>query len=349
MSATGYRKLSRKSHTLGGYSQLWMAGDHLLIVNSSNYVERYQRFAFSDIQSIVAAKGGIYWAAVIWTLIGVGMLLIAWAAGPVRTFFLGVAGLGFAIAAIDLLRGPRCRCTIQTAVSRERLRALPRLRAAQKLIASITPIIEAAQGGLFLQTAAPGAQGVVPPLQEAAPVEPARPLPMEQTGASGILQPGGPPQLPTVRHARSYLPETLFGLLALDSVLVWFALRPHGAMATELVTALYTIYVAELLIGIIAISKSSASLPSAVVIVAFLCIVSDLIFLTGPAAWHSFVSNIQQQAQRAANPADALGPLVTYPALRSVALASGWRLAVGVIGLGICFWDRRERQPWLPD
>ncbi len=58
MTGSQYRRLTGKNRTWTAFSQAWLGDDHLLIVNSMRLVERYQRFAFSDIQAIVVSEGG---------------------------------------------------------------------------------------------------------------------------------------------------------------------------------------------------------------------------------------------------------------------------------------------------
>ena len=51
-----YTKLTRRHRTVLGYTQLWLAADHLLLLTSSRFAEQYQRFAFTDIQAIVVTQ-----------------------------------------------------------------------------------------------------------------------------------------------------------------------------------------------------------------------------------------------------------------------------------------------------
>ena len=55
-SASIYKRLTRRKSGLFGYSQLWLAPDHILLVRSTRFTERYQRFALADIQSIVVTE-----------------------------------------------------------------------------------------------------------------------------------------------------------------------------------------------------------------------------------------------------------------------------------------------------
>src|SRR5579862_3831897 len=113
-----YRRLTRRRRTLLGFSQLWLAPDHLLLVTSSRFSETYQRFAFSDIQAIVVTESpdrtvpqiAAAALAILWTLAALTPASIF-----ARGFFLATGAIAFAAVLVDLLRGPRCRCHLQTA------------------------------------------------------------------------------------------------------------------------------------------------------------------------------------------------------------------------------------------
>jgi hypothetical protein len=51
-----YRRLTGRKRTLLGYSQLWLAPDHILLVKSTRFAENYQRFALADIQAITVTE-----------------------------------------------------------------------------------------------------------------------------------------------------------------------------------------------------------------------------------------------------------------------------------------------------
>src|ERR1700722_14751245 len=56
MASSPYTKLTPRRRTLGGYTQLWLAADHLLLLSNSRFSEQYKRFSFSDIQAIVVTR-----------------------------------------------------------------------------------------------------------------------------------------------------------------------------------------------------------------------------------------------------------------------------------------------------
>src|SRR5436190_779884 len=136
MSETTYKKLTGKKRSFLGFSQAWLGDDHLLIIDSTNYVEKYHRFALEDIQAIVIAEGP---NVLVWQIVALAISAAwgLWAVVDAETtfgkIFWGLAGGAFFLAALqDLLRGQRCTCSLQTAVSRECLRSVARLPKARK-------------------------------------------------------------------------------------------------------------------------------------------------------------------------------------------------------------------------
>src|ERR1700719_1283012 len=146
-----YRRLTGRSRTPLGYSQLWLRHHHILLLKSSYLVEEYRRFALGDIQAIVItgvpdrtvlqvfAAG----AAVAWVL---ALLAVTSIFGKV--FFTVTGGVALAWVVADIARGPRCRCHLYTAVSLELLTPVSRIRTARAFLGRIRPAIEAVQGKL---------------------------------------------------------------------------------------------------------------------------------------------------------------------------------------------------------
>lgn len=133
-------------------SSLWLASDHVMQVQSSGYNERYQRFQFADIQGffIGSSQRRLYWnffwgvLTAITSLVMISILrddevpvvsAILWATS---TFFL----------IMNNLLGPACQVHIVTRVQTTPLAAMVRRRKAEKIIARLQPLIEAAQAHL---------------------------------------------------------------------------------------------------------------------------------------------------------------------------------------------------------
>jgi hypothetical protein len=154
-----YRKLPGRGNRREGsfvagavrQSRLWLGKDHLLLVDSTLNAQELKRFYFRDIQAITVRKthkgrttnlvlAGLIamfclWAVLITDDVGQGVLL------TIATVF-----GGFLIA--NSLFGATCECHLQSAVQREQLPSLGRLRTARKVLGLLRPHIEQAQGSL---------------------------------------------------------------------------------------------------------------------------------------------------------------------------------------------------------
>ena len=305
-----YQKLTGKKRNWGGFSQVWLGADHLLILKTTFYREQYKRFAFSDIQAIVVSEGP---RRVWWMLMGAVLLVslgfFLWINFG-KWFFAGVGLVAIVIASIDFLSGPRCRCVLHTGVSRERLPSVSRLRAARKLLAVITPLIESVQGHLPNETVS----------QALATVE----LPQEPP----LVAPINPPE---VRRSHGYIGEVFFGLLFVDSLLLWTIMRSMVAGALGL---LFLIYSAELLLGIVAMIRAHSRrlISSLLLIPAFVLVIVDLIRWSGPEAWHSILGGLALNPPKFDTPIHANSHIVL--------LTVGWRAAAGLVGFAMCMLER---------
>lgn len=150
MPQPNYRKLTPTRRTLLGSSELWLGGDHLLLVVRHWWTEKYQRFRFTDIQSIVVTERPsartLQQAGLAATLI----LLVAVVAPPLGAKILWAIPLApvILVQIVDLAKGSRCRVDMTTAVSSVRLPAITRMRVATRFLGSVLPFVEAAQGQL---------------------------------------------------------------------------------------------------------------------------------------------------------------------------------------------------------
>jgi hypothetical protein len=135
--------------------RLWLGPDHLLLVAASAIGERYKRFYFADIQAVVLQRKWSFPAAALLWLPMVLVLAISLSITSVRTQAQGVLGALIGATAALLvafllhvwLRGRGVKCYIRTAVQNEHLPTLHRPRTAEKVLARIRPLIEAAQTG----------------------------------------------------------------------------------------------------------------------------------------------------------------------------------------------------------
>lgn len=179
-----YRRMPGRGYGFATRSRAWMAGDHLLYVETAWFVEHYRRFHYRDIQSIVIQRTS---RIHLWTVLG-AILFLSGLAMPALSEGARVTGwVVSAIAAIGMVvnaaRGPTCRFVLQTRVNRQPIRCWHRLRVARRALEPLRSAIEAAQG-TFSDVdfeAARAAEANAPPLQLAgpAPHPPAPPPPPE--------------------------------------------------------------------------------------------------------------------------------------------------------------------------
>ena len=148
-----YKKLSRHRRNAAGYSRLWLAEDHLLLVTSSGYSEEYRRFFFPDIQALIVRR--TRWSTGLnWTL-GLSSALFGALGFTVPNeggiVLWSIAGICLIAALINMALGPTCSVQIQTAIAKHPLEPINRLREARKVIAQLAPLIRAVQGDLTPQ------------------------------------------------------------------------------------------------------------------------------------------------------------------------------------------------------
>lgn len=180
-TARPYRKLTNKASSLGAFSRLWLGPDHLLQVTGTGYTESYRRYFFRDIQAISLQKTN---RRAIWALVWIILALLSGliVAQLSSTWIgLGIVGTLVAVALLwNHLLGQGCRGVITTAVQRDPVPSLCRMPRARKVLAQISPQIEAAQAGLPGPGEAPERQ-TAPPLPvdpSVVPAEPGEPPPL---------------------------------------------------------------------------------------------------------------------------------------------------------------------------
>ncbi len=315
--ATGksiYQRLTGRRRGIAGFSQLWLAPDHILLVRNSRFTEQYRRFALADIQAIVVTKLGdrTPWqivallAAILWTL---ALFAVELTLGK---FFFGVTGaIAIAICIIDIARGPRCRCHLYTAVSRELLSPVSRVRGARRFLDHIRPAIEGAQGTLAAEKIATLTASGGPPVET-------------------------PPEVPA---PPGYLPEVLFALFLLNAACVLAASRFPWA---QLSNVLLTTFSAEFVILVVALIRRPGRDPRrfiyALMVVAILFMGWDAIALGR--SFVGYMGSVFEEARRGKAAPPTVANWIAFqhaPAL----FAASWRSAAGIIGLAAAWLERR--------
>ncbi|HWN96814.1 MAG TPA: hypothetical protein VNT99_17430 [Methylomirabilota bacterium] len=148
MSNPSYQKLPGRGLAWSGPSRVWLGEDHVLLVLTRGYLEVYRRFFLNDIQALIVLRTqtGKIWNGVC-AFFSALFLWPALALGETGTIItLSLAAPFLATLLINVLRGPTCAFYIRTAVQTERVPAVSRVRAAEKFIARVEPLVKAAQG-----------------------------------------------------------------------------------------------------------------------------------------------------------------------------------------------------------
>jgi hypothetical protein len=174
--ANGYKKISSSafsSRVSTTTLSLWHAADHLLQVERDHYMEKYRRFYFSDIEVFtvrldnrrrnIAITFGILVAAAL-------AMALYFNGGFASGFFFSVAGFFMIPFIYNLVRGPTCAVHIATAVQREELGSVRRVKGAMRLLRIIADGAARTQGEL-----APDMVRVKFELQKAPPPMPGTP------------------------------------------------------------------------------------------------------------------------------------------------------------------------------
>ncbi len=161
-SKSSYRRLPGRSERTFHWvrpdvsSRLWLADDHILNVRKSQYSSSYRRYYLNDIQALSMTRTtrravvNVVLALVL-AAIGTGFFLFANATGEQGTMefqvVLVLCALPWLILMLfNTLRGPACVCCLHTAVQRDELPSLCRVKKAQRVYALLKPLIDDAQG-----------------------------------------------------------------------------------------------------------------------------------------------------------------------------------------------------------
>ena len=182
-----YRKLKLGGRSWLNNSTYWIGPNHLLVVEISNYTERYRRFYFKDVQAILVQSTP---TRLIWNLIHGALAFCALAVllfvvvqsapGGFQNGDYMVMGAWLALLLffgtfilVNTLRGPTCLVQVKTAVQNQRLSGVKRWRNADALLAVLTPLVNAAQKSTVTESPVPVTPSTTP--STTPPTEPAGP------------------------------------------------------------------------------------------------------------------------------------------------------------------------------
>lgn len=169
-----YKRLRKRWGLFSAHS-LWQGPDHLLLVKNAGAQEDYKRFYYKDIQAVVIRRSDTYkYMNFVTVSLCLIFLLAALGSDAFATFFWTLVGLCGAALAVNLWQGPTCQFQIQTAVQTETLRALRRVRSAEKFLVLLTSFVDHAQGHLGSAQIAPSPASGSPAARPFRQLEPRR-------------------------------------------------------------------------------------------------------------------------------------------------------------------------------
>jgi hypothetical protein len=146
-----YVQLSGAFHGFLRKASLWEGADHILSVSGTRFSEEYRRFYYRDIEALIVERRARWGSLGWWLVLLIVFVISLFAAGGNGPRYSWIAALTFAVVLalrLDLTFRRSCRCSIQTAVSREVLPSLIRRAAARVVIARLGERITAEQGNL---------------------------------------------------------------------------------------------------------------------------------------------------------------------------------------------------------
>jgi hypothetical protein len=311
-----YTKLTPTKRNIFGYTQLWRAPDHILLLISSQFAEDYKRFAFSDIQSIVITELPSRVMPQVVMILAALAWMCFWFAIHIAFFkwtFLVTGALALLYPIIDIARGPRCRCYLQTRVSKEFLGPVSRMKIARSFLATVRPLIENVQGAL---------------------------LPEQLATAETPYAPWEPPP-PELVSAPGYVPEFLFAVFLVNAALIWASLQ--FPKVQEISGVLINLLLAELMLIVVALVRRKGRDPRVIIyIVIVLSIIGfgyDLVTM-GRQMFGWYLTTVE----KAKNGDRSTTFIVLFPpGGRRAMIAYSWRAAAGILGLAAAFYERRKR------
>jgi hypothetical protein len=141
-----YQKLVRRRGGVGTYFSLWLASDHVLLVEANMMTERYQRVWLRDVQGFfVRPSAAAKWVTRISLAVLSAFVFLAVLGGSTREVFLVFAGLTVPVVLYGLFLARNCHFHVVTAVQRAEWPNVARRGQARKLLARLEPLIREAQ------------------------------------------------------------------------------------------------------------------------------------------------------------------------------------------------------------
>jgi hypothetical protein len=141
-----YRRLPGAKRRPLRKATLWLSSDHILAVDSHRFTEEYKRYYFKDIQAIIVTQMSAAASRTIDLVVVIVVVILALVAWRIESRGTAIAtGLVLFGYLMQKMLGPICSCHLMTAVSRDKLPSLHRMRTAAKALRMIQPLVEQAQ------------------------------------------------------------------------------------------------------------------------------------------------------------------------------------------------------------
>jgi hypothetical protein len=152
MKPPRYQRLTRASMGLVSYSSLWLAPDHVLLVEATGVHEAYQRFYLRDIQAILISESEKYFyfnliAVVLLGIAGIPVTLALTGTGVSLGWGYGLIP-GAVLLGLNLWAGPSCKVQFVTGRQGKPCPPLSRRRRARRVLRRLEPLIREAQASL---------------------------------------------------------------------------------------------------------------------------------------------------------------------------------------------------------
>lgn len=184
-----YQKLARARGVIAIRSSLWLAADHVLLVEESFIHERYQRVWLRDVQGFFLRSSRQ--ATLVMTISAICTALfggLSFLEGEAGIFFRVLLALSFLVLLYGVFFARNCHLYVLTAVQRGEWRPVALRRQARKVLARLDPLIREAQRELAVSSApagvAVGAATTSEPTPVASALSPQASGPAEASSAS---------------------------------------------------------------------------------------------------------------------------------------------------------------------
>lgn len=201
---------------------LWMGDDHLLLVESSGFTERYQRLHFKDMQAVIIHETtrmrdlNVMFAALAFLSATPALIHLDFPHSPLSLAGMVLSVLFLIALLVNMLRGPTCACSVQMPLATHELPTLRLHKDVETLLDRLKPQVEKIQGRLSREDARAGLYR----------------LSLTSANKMNNFNPYGHLKPAQLQEESCRLHYLAFGCLLLDGVLTWAAMHHHDLSLT---------------------------------------------------------------------------------------------------------------------